>query len=150
MNKRILLDWLLVIILMIIIFMFSKDPAVSSSDKSNYLVESLVNLLNLKNIDLFELNVIIRKLAHFIIYFVLGVLVFNAVKDTSSKNLISILIISILICTLYAETDEFHQMLVPGRSGEIRDVVIDSAGSSQGALIYYLVLKTKNKNLKNS
>lgn len=148
MKKRILLDWLLVVILMIIIFMFSKDPAVSSSDKSNYLVETLVNFFNLKNIDLFELNVIIRKLAHFIIYFILGVLVFNAVKDTSSKTLISIMIISILICTLYAETDELHQMLVPGRSGEARDVIIDSAGSSQGALIYFLILKNKNKNLK--
>lgn len=148
MKKRILLDWLLVVILMIIIFMFSKDPAVSSSDKSNYLVETLVNFFKLKNIDLFELNVIIRKLAHFIIYFILGVLVFNAVKDTSSKTLISIMIISILICTLYAETDEFHQMLVPGRSGEVRDVIIDSAGSSQGALIYFLILKNKNKNLK--
>lgn len=148
MKKRILLDWLLVVILMIIIFMFSKDPAVSSSDKSNYLVETLVNFFNLKNIDLFELNVIIRKLAHFIIYFILGVLVFNAVKDTSSKTLISIMIISILICILYAETDELHQMLVPGRSGEVRDVIIDSAGSSQGALIYFLILKNKNKNLK--
>jgi VanZ family protein len=40
-----------------------------------------------------------------------------------------------LIGTAYAVTDEIHQYVVPGRSCEVRDVVIDSCGVLVGALI---------------
>ena len=39
-----------------------------------------------------------------------------------------------LIGTAYAVTDEFHQSFVPGRSCELRDVVIDSCGVLTGVL----------------
>jgi VanZ family protein len=39
----------------------------------------------------------------------------------------------LLICLLTSIFDEFHQLYVPGRSAEIRDVLIDLAGSAVGA-----------------
>jgi VanZ family protein len=42
---------------------------------------------------------------------------------------------------LYAASDEFHQLFVPGRSGEVKDVLIDSAGAVTGALLFYLALR---------
>ena len=50
-------------------------------------------------------------------------------------------IYSLLICILYACSDEIHQLLVPGRSGEIRDIIIDGSGSSIMILMYYFYLK---------
>ena len=40
-----------------------------------------------------------------------------------------------LITAAYAATDEIHQLFVPGRSGQVSDVVLDSAGAMAGLLI---------------
>ena len=37
--------------------------------------------------------------------------------------------------TLYALTDEIHQMMIDGRSGQWTDVLLDSAGVLAGVLI---------------
>jgi len=40
---------------------------------------------------------------------------------------------------VYAATDEFHQLFVPGRSGQVKDVLLDSCGAAVGVLILMLV-----------
>ncbi|MBS5430148.1 MAG: VanZ family protein [Lachnospiraceae bacterium] len=40
---------------------------------------------------------------------------------------------------LYAASDEFHQLFVPGRSGQITDVLIDSGGLLAGILLVVLI-----------
>ena len=40
---------------------------------------------------------------------------------------------------LYALSDEVHQIYVPGRSCELRDVFIDTSGSIIGIIIYSLI-----------
>ena len=45
---------------------------------------------------------------------------------------------------LYAVTDEIHQHFVPGRSGEITDVLIDSIGCLIGALIMSSILRRRD------
>ncbi len=51
------------------------------------------------------------------------------------------LFMSILFSFLYACTDEIHQIFVPGRSAQFRDVLIDTLGASFGATITYLTIK---------
>ena len=52
----------------------------------------------------------------------------------------------------YAATDEFHQLFVPGRSGQLKDVLIDTAGGALGlgllALILYLKRRRKMKEIE--
>ena len=43
--------------------------------------------------------------------------------------------IVLLICLIYAVSDEFHQIFVDGRSGEIRDVCLDFGGALIGMLL---------------
>ena len=54
-------------------------------------------------------------------------------------------ILSFLFSVIYASSDEFHQTFVPGRDGNIVDVLIDSSGSLVGILLssilYFLVMK---------
>ena len=45
-----------------------------------------------------------------------------------------------LICTLYAITDECHQLFVNARYGTVRDVLVDSAGAATGVLFAFVVL----------
>ncbi|MFH1577484.1 MAG: VanZ family protein [Candidatus Omnitrophota bacterium] len=46
------------------------------------------------------------------------------------------LLLVILICLLYALSDEAHQMFVPGRTSSMFDVIIDSSGILLGAVFY--------------
>jgi len=49
--------------------------------------------------------------------------------------------LSILICTIYAISDEIHQIFVPERNCHIIDILIDSIGSMTGIYIMYLIFK---------
>ena len=57
---------------------------------------------------------------------------------------------SVMLCFFYACTDEFHQLFVPGRSGEFTDVCLDTVGATFGILlvmiIVWIVEKIKNRN----
>ena len=55
------------------------------------------------------------------------------------------LAMSIFLSFLYAITDELHQVFVPGRSAQFRDVLIDTLGASFGAIITYLIVKLFTK-----
>ncbi|MDX2776119.1 VanZ family protein [Streptomyces caniscabiei] len=84
-----------------------------------------------------------RKAAHAFIYFVLGVLAFNLVKEyVPSKKYV--ILISAVFVLFYAVSDEFHQSFVPGRSAELRDVLIDTTAGAVGVLLYYLVIKLRS------
>ena len=48
---------------------------------------------------------------------------------------------SSLFCIAYAGIDEWHQLYVPGRSGMLRDVYIDSLGVIVGVLVTLLIVK---------
>ena len=131
---------LLVILWMILIFIMSSFDDNSSSNQSNFIVDIVVNILKIDNIEL--LSLIIRKLAHFTEYFILGILVINMFN----RNNISIkYLISIILCIIYACTDEIHQFFVPGRSCQVTDVIIDSMGSIMGVYLYKLINKGYKK-----
>lgn len=126
MNKKIIL----VIIWMLFIFIMSSFNSLESSEQSGVIVNFVANLLKIKNIEL--LSLIIRKSAHFIEYLILGILVINMMKDYHSKYVI----ISILVCIIYAFSDEVHQLFVVGRSCQIIDIMIDTFGSAVGIYLY--------------
>ena len=49
---------------------------------------------------------------------------------------------------LYACTDEFHQIFVPGREGAFRDVIIDTCGGITLILLYNLIRGLKNRYIR--
>jgi len=80
-------------------------------------------------------DLIIRKTAHFLEYVILFFLFFRGFKNTTKLTLPRVLFFSFICSVLYAVSDEFHQTLVDGRSGMVRDIVIDSAGVFSGWLL---------------
>lgn len=146
---------LLVLIWMIVIFSFSNQPAEASSELS----DGFINKTIIKVYEVFNGNIKeekkeeliskysypVRKFAHFTIYFILGMLVSIYLNDFIKNK--SVIIYSLLICFVYACTDEFHQYFVDGRYCSFIDVLIDSIGS----LISILLLNVKTflrKNIK--
>lgn len=80
-----------------------------------------------------ELQFIVRKSAHFIGYMILGILASGLILQYENIN--KKYPLAFLICVIYAISDEIHQLFVPGRAGQVRDVLIDSAGSLLGIII---------------
>lgn len=136
-ETRIKFFYIAVIVWMIIIFYFSHQPVNESSQLSEGISKTIVEKLesNMKiDIDEEKFDYLIRKLAHFTEYMILGILMYIA----SSKNNIprnNKILWCILLCALYAITDEVHQAFVPGRGPRVFDVIIDTAGSITGILM---------------
>lgn len=87
---------------------------------------------------------ILRKIAHFLEFCSLGVLLSWLVRMLRDKNLICILL-PLALGVLVASVDETIQLFVPGRGPHIRDVGIDSAGVLLGVLAVWLLVILKNK-----
>ena len=73
--------------------------------------------------------------AHFSIYAALGLSVISLTFTYDIKNKKRILI-TLISGVLYAISDEIHQTFIPGRSGQVTDVMIDSAGIILSILIF--------------
>ena len=136
MNKR-RMKIVMLIAWMVIIFVFSHQPA-DLSNKNNEFVVYIFDLLGLDlNGALGALtDFIIRKAAHITEYFILYVLFFNVIKDKQSFT--KTLVFSLIGVFLYACTDEFHQLFIPGRAGKFVDVIIDTTGGLVALTVIYI------------
>ena len=87
---------------------------------------------------------IIRKIAHFSIYALVGFLLMGLVSTFKLKEKNRILI-SLILGVLYATSDEIHQLFSPGRSAQITDVYIDTLGILVGIFVILLFIKVFEK-----
>lgn len=137
---------LLVIIISVIAFIFinSFQNAEASSNASAKVVEILSKVFG---DDIGNKTHIIRKLAHFVEYSVLGIalsIIKSFVKD-SRYNITTSLFIGLLVALI----DETIQLFSIGRSGELGDVWIDFCGVLFGIALICLIKRTKNKKIEN-
>ena len=132
-KAKIVAKLLPIIAWMLVIFLMSSEVAGTSSARSDEIVRTIQSIGVSAPADL--LTFLVRKAAHISAYFILGILLFSLLKE-HGLGVKKIIFISIAIAMLYACTDEVHQMFVPGRSGEVRDVVIDTAGAAVGVVVY--------------
>ncbi len=84
-------------------------------------------------------NHFMRKLAHFILYFVLGILVCFYMLRGRKQIGIGRVILAWVLCIVYAASDEMHQIFVSGREPSIFDVMLDSGGSLLGIVCFISV-----------
>ena len=122
---------------LILIYLLSAETGDQSGSLSDGILLSIAKLLKISDTKAFvdTFGFFIRKLAHFSEYFILYILTYECFKEYNCPKLI---VVSVLFCVLYASFDEFHQLFVSGRSGEIGDVLIDSSGGFIGSYLYYL------------
>ena len=147
-NILIVLMTIIIIMWMNIIYVFSATPSkesnIKSSEITEIIVEPIYNNSNIKNKYTFEdiikkANKIFRKFAHATVYLVLAVLLNIYILLIINNKIYFYNLLSIVICFLYACTDEFHQTFVVGRTGQFSDVLIDTIGSLLGCLLFNLI-----------
>jgi len=157
MNRKqitLLLSWTAVFLWMLLIFSLSSQVATQSSELSWKVTKVIIgtigkivplNIESSTTTDLvLQFDHMVRKFAHGTVYFVLGVLVMNALRRSGIYGYRNV-VFALLICMLYAISDEVHQLFVPGRGGQIKDVIIDSTGVSVGILVYLLISRVVKK-----
>ena len=116
---------------MAVIFTLSHQPAAVSSGQSGVIVGHLQQAM--PGVSTTILTFLVRKSAHIIAYFILGILMYRALRINIRRwRTRTVASFALLSCSLYAVTDEIHQLFVPGRSGELRDVMIDSIAALVG------------------
>ena len=150
---------LLIFIILCITFIFSNslmnaDQSKKESSKITIAIEKVVDTLYKDNtpekVTYFfktTFNNILRDLAHFLEFFILGILIMlysNKFKSTVLKRSSLVL----LFCILIALIDETIQFFSPGRAFELYDLVLDSFGSIIGGILILLLRKIRKSSLK--
>ena len=137
----------LTVAMMVVIFCFSAEPAETSDRTSGFLVDGIVHIVcpdydnlspDAQSAVYNTLQLIVRKTAHFTEFAVLGLLLRLTLEAFRPGKILSLW--AWLFGTLYAATDELHQLLVSARSGQIRDVILDSCGVLAGVMVARIIL----------
>lgn len=134
------------------IFGFSNQDSKKSGGLSQKIAEFVVKFIpNLEQIEQEQkieltdrIESVIRKIAHFTIYTLVGFLLMSLMCTYKLKQLDQIST-SLIIGVIYASTDEIHQAFIPGRGPQITDVMLDSLGVLTGIFISLLVVETIRK-----
>lgn len=84
------------------------------------------------------IHAVVRTLAHFSEFAVLGVLVGCCYCSYTNKKLFVFLPFSFLVCVPLI--DEFLQTLTEGRAAEISDILVDMAGACTGLILSLCVI----------
>lgn len=131
---------ILIIFWMITVFNFSNQDGKESSNLSREVANQIFETEE----QVQKGEPYVRKMAHVTEYIVGGSL-FLAMLLTFPFSEKKQMGISLLIGIGYATADEIHQLFIDGRSGQITDVLIDTAGALIGILITMLLSKILKK-----
>lgn len=126
---------IMILLLLILIYGNSLKEGKESSQQSNAVVNFIYDMIPILERSI--LSLVVRKMAHFTEFFVLGLLIhtfcLNKVKD--KKNIILIL----LFGYVFGAIDELIQTFVEGRNGNFIDTLIDYSGFITSFLIVKLI-----------
>ncbi len=132
--------------------MLSNQPGADSSVTSNGVGVLIFNILNFifgnigmsEEVFLVRYIPIIRKLAHFTEFAILGILIKTTLADYRIKNSVAI---SVFAGFLYACSDEIHQLFVVNRYCSFNDVMIDTFGVFTGVILCHFIYEKWIKKL---
>ncbi|MEQ8201171.1 MAG: VanZ family protein [Syntrophomonadaceae bacterium] len=145
--------WLLVILWMACIFSFSAKTALESNAQSGQVIRTGAELMvpDFKELPPPEQNDFIsqwqhtvRKSAHGIAFFVLGILCWLAAAQHSwgrKKQTAA----ALTIPAAYAVFDEIHQLFVSGRAFMVADIGIDTLAAAVGVLLITLLVQARKR-----
>lgn len=144
------MSWLPAIGWYAVIFLFSAQPGAESGQLSDALALELLDLGlfhgNTSGAGLMEaVTFFLRKGAHMGVYFVLTAFLVYALRHLLSPRKCGAA--ALALCALLAALDELHQFFVPGRSCQLRDVILDALGGVCFLLLWAILRAVKRRRL---
>lgn len=145
--------WALVAAWAVVIFLFSAQDADSSTALSDKVTAILLKILGIDSPTLSPSPdgigwlPSVRTMAHFASFGIFGFLTALAIR---SHRLVAWKdwLFPAAISLFYAIFDEIHQAFVPGRSTELKDVIVDFSGAILGiatVALVYLIIRRRHK-----
>ena len=116
---------------------YSSQPADVSTESSDEVIYFLLGFplpSFIPTDNWLALAFLVRKTAHFTLYFIQGLGLFGSLKR---QRRIPALPGAIFCSMVFATLDELHQYFVPGRSCKITDVLLDTCGAALASLLFY-------------
>lgn len=151
-KLKLALSWFAVLLFMLVIYCLSAQPAGVSNTCSKgiiaFLVENTLKLAGKAVTEremlrlVYKINSAAREYMHGVVFFVLGMLVQNAVRQSGARG-VKAVAATLAVCVLFGITDEIHQIFVPGRAFEVSDLVLDTAGSALGIGVILALYRKK-------
>jgi VanZ family protein len=128
------------------LIVFESTNALSAEKTGHFLYPLLHFLLGLDPVRFLTWHFVIRKTGHIVGYSVLTLLFFRALRVTiqvtgSPRWSIVWAGIAFGMTALVASLDEWHQSFLPSRTGNIRDVTLDSAAALVTQVLIYAWLR---------
>jgi VanZ family protein len=139
------------VVWMALIFLGSSDQ-LSATNTASILRPLLRFLIPTESEGLIDtIHFVLRKCGHLTEYAVLGFLAARAFRGTGRSILANNWFVwGLLLVTVYALSDEFHQSWVPARTATIYDTIIDTAGGLIALLVVKLWVRRRNKTEKRN
>ena len=160
-KKRTLGKWiscLLVLVWMGFIFFMSAQQGEDSGEISGGVSHLFMQVWNaIFHLDWSEAKILemaelwdypIRKLAHMTEFGILAMLLYWTLGYTKRFADKKRYIAAFLGAVVYAATDEFHQLFVPDRSGNLFDVFVDATGAILALGFVWLLMRCIAKKMK--
>ncbi len=145
----------------IVIFCFSAQDATASTAVSDGVLHKIAEICTawipadaaeIDSDNHASMAFLIRKIAHFTLYFILGTFssaTMLSFTNNHNRSLRSGWFCAWSFCVFYAVTDEFHQLFVPGRTGRVFDIGIDSLGALLSSLLLlFFIQRSVRRNQK--
>ena len=161
-NKRIFIRIIAFVIaaaIAVFIFAMSSQSRKESANTSGGIIRKIAEFFNSEFQEMTEtqqseyiesFQFIIRKTAHFSLYAALCFCLGVAMMTFSSLLYKWRYLIAYASSVLYAVSDEVHQLFVPGRGCQFRDVCIDACGAAFGLMVVWGCFFIYKKYVKKS
>ncbi|HQK43008.1 MAG TPA: VanZ family protein [Anaerolineaceae bacterium] len=131
--------WFPVALIAAVIYWLSSEP-----DPYGLLPKNVYQWIYLTHIFNIRLTKIVGPLAHLTLFALFAFLLTRAIGQ-GNHNTRKIGALVLALTFLYALSDEFHQLFVPGRAFEITDLALDFLGGAAGLIIWHLLTNIRRK-----
>lgn len=124
----------------LVLWHFSDHNAEQSNTLSRPLAESILSFFGVKATQeqIKTANWIVRKAAHFSLFFCLGFGVAGTLQPVVKRRMVTFFC-TVAVGVVLAVSDELHQLFSTGRYSSVWDILLDSFGALCGLLIYFAV-----------
>ena len=157
MNAKRVMYGICVLAVMTAIFLFSNQNYDDTMKTSDLIVKPIENVIKENTGKTFEtakeeknyfnkieskLDSVVRKCAHVMLFAILALCLYLWFRSFDISNYNSVML-TLLICGLYAGFDELHQHFMYKRNARLTDVCIDETGSIIGLILIWLCTNIK-------
>lgn len=158
-KKRWIIFFILIISWVLLIFYFSSRDPLTSSQQSSYItkiIKKIDQIIDFSDTKLFQKieiylkklwfktqyvppEMLVRKTAHFGLYFILSILTFLTFYTIPRAQLYTSILLGVTLPNLIAVLDEYTQQYYY-RGSSLNDVIIDLSGAITGVIFILTIL----------